>query len=352
MKQILLLPVIFLFCWACEKEDALTPTPIESNRIEDSLDFSYPLVKEYYEKYGVAIMNRFDENEDLKFNFYSYNPIRSWYGIEISKISRKTELDSVMEILENDILSCFKDEFEWNGTVYRSDFRKKYFPNKILVVNGLISTFDFYNDIASESVNRVSSDLMGALHCLVNDNAMIMNLDLKTMLSSEENFQRFRKDILYVLITSAITKHKLYEQVPAGFYDFCAGMYGRPLEDVMEENGEEPLEYISRVGYIDYGILCNSVFPIEGQNGFATALNLPGKERDFRVFVDQLISPQGVALGSIEPHAYKTTLVTTQKMWYVAHALLNWGIDVKLLNDDPEFLNLIQLDEETIKSFE
>ena len=39
-------------------------------------------------------------------------------------------------------------------------------------------------------------------------------------------------------------------------------------------------------------------------------------------------------------------------MWYVGHTLLNLGIDVRMLNDDPDFLNLLKLTEDELVNIE
>lgn len=345
-KYLILFPFILLLCWSCEKEDAITASGLDQDHVLDSLDMSYPIVKEYYEKYGVAILTRFDENVDLKFNFYTEHDHIFWNALEIGRITRKSQCDSIMEILEGDILSCFKDEFEFNGKTFRSDFRKKYFPNKILLTNSLVSQSSSYG-IATESVNGVGGSLIGALHCVENDNALILNIDTETMLVSEESFQRFRKDMIYVLVAYAITKHKLYDEVPDKFYEYSSNFYEKVIGDIQEENGET-VHDVSRYEYVrNYGLVCTSTYP-GSSLGFMWRLSFPSKERDFRVFFDHLMTPEGLGDGSGDTHVYKVTEVTLKKMWYVAHTLMNWGIDVTLLNDDPEFLYLIQLEEEQL----
>ncbi len=82
----------------------------------------------------------------------------------------------------------------------------------------------------------------------------------------------------------------------------------------------------------------------------ATFWEVADRKRDFRLYLDQLITPE-ILDGEVQP-AWNMTAVTRQKMWYVGHTLLNLGIDVRMLNDDPDFLNLLKLTEDELVNIE
>lgn len=361
MNRIALLCCLYLFlCVGCNKEDDLTPSAKDKDRIVNLLDMSKPLVAEYYDKYGVAILTDFDDNIDLRFTLSTYWVQRSWAAVEINHVERETEIDSILNILENDILSCFYEgELDYMGLgkyFFHSDFafREKYFPNKILLCNNLVSNFGFNTGTFLESVNRLSESGKGIMHCLENENGIIFNMNLKTMLASEENFQRFRKDMLYCLICSAMNKYDLHEKLPDEFFKASSDYYGRQLGEVLKEQGE-PEEPIIRLEYLfNYSFICTSTYP--GPNpGIMTNIYFPDKARDCRIFLDHLMTTETIEValdesGSIVAHLPMWTVSKDlkRKMWYFGRTLLEWGIDVSKICDEPELLNLLVLSEDEL----
>ena len=342
---------------SCDRKEDLKPSGLDVERLRDSLDWEYPLVREYYEKYGVAVLRRFDEALDLKFDFHDKDSRKFWDGLILSRIVRDTEMDTVMDILENSILSCFKNEFEWNGKVYQAEFVKKYFPTKIVLVNNLVSEWGASKSFPTESVNAASESLQGTIHGAINDNGIVMSLNTKVMYSSLENFQRYRNDILYFLLAFIVNKYDLYDRVPERFYQFSEPYYGKEISDLLEESGHivdevtgDTIRSISKAEYVrNYGVISNSVYPVWG-GSIATFREVADRERDFRLYLDQLITPE-ILEGETQP-VWNMTAVTRQKMWYLGHTLLDLGIDVSVLNDDPELLDLLKLTEDELANIE
>ena len=93
---ILAISMLLFCCIACEDEDELSPSGLDTDRVQDLLDWSNPVVKKYYGDYGVALMTDFDENLDIKFNFYESWANSFWKKMEIGKMERKSECDSAI----------------------------------------------------------------------------------------------------------------------------------------------------------------------------------------------------------------------------------------------------------------
>ena len=83
---ILAISMLLFCCIACEDEDELSPSGLDTDRVQDLLDWSNPVVKKYYGDYGVALMTDFDENLDIKFNFYESWANSFWKKMEIGKM--------------------------------------------------------------------------------------------------------------------------------------------------------------------------------------------------------------------------------------------------------------------------
>ncbi len=335
---------------SCDRDSDPSASGLDTERLKDSLALNYPLVREYYENRGVAILHRFDEIVDLKFDFHNAYTAKFWDGLSVGKITGTTELDSVMHILENDILSCFKTGFTFDGQTYSSDFVKNYFPPKIILTDNLVSTWGASLSIPTESVNRTSETLQGTLHGTINNNAVVMNLNPKVMCSSEANFQRFRKDILYFTIAYLIDKHNLYDRISDRFYAYSREFYGKEIRTLLEDTEEEVPEFMSKTEYIErFGILLSSVYPSE-KTSFSTYTKVTDRKRDVRLYLDQLLNAESFEAGG-EP-VWKMTAVTQQKMWYLGHALLELGIDVSEIIDDPDLSDLLKMPESELINIE
>lgn len=355
-KIIILIGLLSCLFIGCNNEKDLKPSGLDVDRLYDSLDLTRPLVRYYYEN-GVYVLHRFDEVSDLKYNFHDVYSRKFWDGLVLTKITRETTLDSVMRILENDILSCFKPEFEINGKTYYSDFVKKYFPTKVLLVENLVSEWGASGSIPTESVNRASQSLQGTIHGAINDNGIVMNLNTKVMYSSNSNFQKYRKDILYFLISFIIDKYHLYDQISERFFDYSSAYYEKDIVDLLEEVGEnvdpvtgDTIRHITKSDFVKkYGVIANSIYPTTSDM-ISVKRDVANKERDLRLYLDQLLTPE--LLEGEKQVTWKLTATTKCKMWYVGNLLLDLGIDVSVLNNDPDFLNLLKLKESELINIE
>ena len=118
--------ICLLLLPGCYDEAALTPSGADKDWA-DSLELEYPLVKEYYEKYGVGLLTRYDLNRDLLYNMTTSNiQSGSWNTLRVDRMERTTEVDSALAFLDNTLLQYFTDE----------DFIRTYFPTRILVGPG------------------------------------------------------------------------------------------------------------------------------------------------------------------------------------------------------------------------
>ncbi|WP_099291731.1 MULTISPECIES: hypothetical protein [unclassified Butyricimonas] len=341
---ILAISALLFCCVACEDEDGLSPSGLDVDRVQDLLDWSNPVVKRYYDDYGVALMTDFDENLDIKFNFYESWANRFWRNMEIGKMERKSECDSAIAVLDTAVFRYFKDELEFQGEVYRSDFKKKYFPNKILITNKLIVGTDV-SGLIMQTVNRPSKTGAGSTFCQSNDNAIVVNLESGMLNISPEKFEQVTKAILYVMIIYAFEKYDLYSMIPDAFYEFSKPYYGKRVYQVQEELGEEQ-HAISRMEWVEnYHMVVTSVGPTDNMFGFLATYPIPDAKRDVRICIDHLINPETIDGARVEtenaPFVYQLDSRCSIKMWYIAQTLIKLGIDVMAISPDPNFREFI-----------
>lgn len=344
----------------CCSKDGLTPSNLDVNRIDSLLDWSNPVVKKYYEDYNVAILTRFDENLDLRFDFLSQEQsslISFWRHLKVGRMTRKTECDSAITVLDTAVFKYFKEKVEVEGKVYQSDFRKKYFPNKILVTNKLESVENVFG-LIMQTVNRPSATGVGASYFQSNDNAIVVNLESEMLHTDEDKFNRVTKSILYCMIAYAFDKYNLYDEVPEAFYSYSRPYYGQKIENLQNLQGEE-LHNVARDEYVEkYNMVCTTIAPTSNLNGFMPALTLPSAQADVRTYIDHLINPETLDGNRFENtdeygtnlFVWKWTTEVTVKMWYIARTLIKLGIDVLAINQDPVFHKVVNMTQAEIES--
>ncbi len=342
---ILAISMLLFCCIACEDEDELSPSGLDTDRVQDLLDWSNPVVKKYYGDYGVALMTDFDENLDIKFNFYESWANSFWKNMEIGKMERKSECDSAITVLDTAVFRYFKDELEFQGEVYHSDFKKKYFPNKILITNKLIVGSDV-SGLIMQTVNRPSKTGVGSTFCQSNDNAIVVNLESGMLNISPEKFEQVTKAILYVMIVYAFDKYDLYSMVPDAFYEFSKPYYGKRIYQLQEEAGEEKSHAVARSEWVEtYHMIATSVAPTDNMNGMLAESSIPDARRDVCICIDHLINPETIDGARVETEnahfVYHLSPQCSIKMWYIAQTLIKLGIDVMAISPDPNFRKFI-----------
>ncbi len=331
-------------CLGCEEEDKLSASNLDVNRVDTLLDWSNPVVKRYYEDYGVALMTDFDDNLDLKFNMNESWENNFWTKMEVGRMERKSECDSAIAVLDTAILCYFKDELEYQGTVYHSDFKKKYFPNKILITN-LLETSTNISSLIMQTVNRPSATGIGSSFCQSNNNAIVINLESNMLNTSPEKFNQVTKAILYVMIIYAFEKYDLYSLVPDAFYEFSKPYYGKKIRDIQAENGEDE-RAINRDEWVrNYNMIVTSVQPSDNMFGFLSMVTIPDSRKDIRMCIDHLINPETINGSRVETDSdkfvYQLNEKCSIKMWYIAQTLIKLGIDVLAISPDPNFRRFI-----------
>lgn len=188
----------------------LTPSGADKDWA-DSLELEYPLVKEYYEKYGVGLLTRYDLNRDLLYNMTTSNiQSGSWNTLRVDRMERTTEVDSALAFLDNTLLQYFTDE----------DFIRTYFPTRILVGREVFldNSRNSVCPICLESDARVSSSGINSLHSIFSRISFAVSCKLNTIYFSDENYYNYKMDNLYMFICYLFERNDLYSLFGTDFY--------------------------------------------------------------------------------------------------------------------------------------
>lgn len=345
MKKIYLL-LLCMGILACNKDEQLTPSNIDKDRLTEQLDLSKPLVKEYKNKYDVNILLNFSDTLDFKFGMWKTSTRDLWANINISHIA-PLEADANLALFDEIVLQCFQDEIttpaKLGGKTYQSTFKRDYFPYKILLA-----------DTVTTDGNKTSPDLMLA-------EAEVMAVSEDTWYGlwngyeqlfavskpqwdklSTTNKSNVRKRMLFSFLVNMVNEHNLYKQIPEEFFAPVASLYNTDIKALALLEGAPDhttsTEYIGVQWYIDKGMVLSKRSPIATSASFALRLNkssalyFPSRNVDVRNFLNVIICENTTSnTGPIKGYYLKSPLFK-QRMKIMIETLYSWGIDVFAIN--------------------
>lgn len=333
--------ICLLLLPGCYDETALTPSGADKDWA-DSLELEYPLVKEYYEKYGVGLLTRYDLNRDLLYNMTTSNiQSGSWNTLRVDRMERTTEVDSALAFLDNTLLQYFTDE----------DFIRTYFPTRILVGREVFldNSRNSVCPICLESDARVSSSGINSLHSIFSRISFAVSCKLNTIYFSDENYYNYKMDNLYMFICYLFERNDLYSLFGTDFYlPSMENCYGRPItgdEDswlglgvYVEEGGSPDDRYTDKYWYWNKGFVSTKwihaipaagehkdQIELQAQYGITDVYVFPDKQRDVRMLINQLLFVTRDVWDSY-PEVVKNRFALLMAKFD------EWGIDIRAVN--------------------
>ncbi len=345
MNKILLL-LISITLFACNKEEKLSPSFTEKDRLTAQLDLSKPLVKAYKDKYDVNILLNFSDTLDFKFGMWKHATRDQWANFNISHIAAN-ESDANLALFDEIVLQCFQDEITtpkvMGAKVYQSDFKKKYFPHKIL----LADTVTTDGNKASPDVILTEAEVMAisedTWYGLWNGYEQLFAVSKPQWDKlSTTNKSNVRKRMLFSFLVNMFHRHNLYAQVPAEFFTPVLSLHNMDINALalLEQAPSHPTNSanINVQWYIDKGMVLSKRSPIVTSAAFAfrleraSVLYFPNKAVDVRNFLNVIICENSTtSTGPIRGYYLKSP-VFKQRMKIMIEMLYSWGIDVFQIN--------------------
>ena len=333
--------ICLLLLPGCYDEDALAPSWADKNW-KDSLEMEYSLVKEYYEKYGVGLLTRFDLNRDLLYNMTTSTiQSNSWNTLRVDRMERTTEIDSALQFLDETLLQYFTDE----------DFIRDYFPRRILVGRDvfLSNSTNSICAVCMESDARASSNGINSLHSIFSRISFAVSCKLNTIYYSEENYNNFKMDNLYMFISYLFEHNDLYSLFGTDFYlPSMENCYGRPLTGdesswlglgvYVEEGGSPDDRYTDKYWYWNKGFVSTKwlhpipevgvnrdMIELKSQYGITEQYVFPNKQREVRTLINQLLF--------VSREVWDSYPEVVKKRFALLMAKFDeWGIDIRAVN--------------------
>lgn len=205
--------IIFLFAAVviagCNNQnDDLTPTECEHDWATD-LDMTIPTVKTMYDKYDVGLFLQFTPESDVfyegesKFNSFDY--------VLLQKGS--TKADSALMFFNDSFMKYFSND----------QFIKKYFPRRIFLFGDLIATSNIWDpDLIHESEDAVyDTYLINSAHSYPFAQGFAFSAKTEVIYntnSSTDYYTKYRRDNMYIFLSTIFGTHKLYENMGTDFY--------------------------------------------------------------------------------------------------------------------------------------
>lgn len=311
---------------ACDEEE-VKPSYVDEDRIEDLLDLSKPLVKEYKEKYGKNILYSFNDTLDFKFGFYTTSTNTHWMNLVIHHLDSMEVVDYALEQLDEMVFSYFND-----------DFRQRL-PHKMLLADivELGGTTNLDGLMAESDVEET-----GAVTVIANDYSYMWAFNKASMESfSETKLKDLRNVKLYHLIAWVLNKYNLYEEVPEAFYAEVNYLHEQSIDSIALLEDELPVgtgpyaKYYTPEWYMGLGMALTLNSPNNtASSNYAIrlqcnkSLKFPDKKRDFRNFVCVMVFSTEANLQKY----YLPSPLFCERMRMAMQLLEGWGVDVLKIN--------------------
>ncbi len=240
--------IIFLlsslwFFTACEKEETLTPSYEDVDRVASQVDLSKPLVKYLYENYQKGLLYEYNDTLDFYYLADTKTVAEKWLNVTVPRVDSQY-IDAALTFLDTMIFSYFKEEITVGDNFYSGAEIMYLLPHKMLLAQELYTESSSLFTPVTEADTRSTADI-GALHGIGNSHSFVFNTDIPTITSSAAQTNSFGKDIMYLLISQVFEINDLYSSLPDEFYSVSSNVYGQDIGDVYEEEGYEiPANYL------------------------------------------------------------------------------------------------------------
>ncbi len=308
MKKIFLAIACAALWVSCSDENTPPAPAPEHNRLEDIVDLSYPLIKEYHDNYGTYILYDFDFMKDFA---YQFEQAGSWRAAEVQMLE-PGDVQGALDYLENEFFPYYLEQVENEGGVMADTyFRESGLPRKILLCKEIVAgTLGITN---VEGTDPVYHDVTASVNSFA-----ISRLDaqsLSDMYNSATRKKEFRNNIHYMFLAGYLSNAKHIELADMDFYKVSQVFYGTSLS-----SDPQVKDYYER-GFIRAVSLSPSA-----------AYPLPNI--DLRHYLYELINLTPERVTTLKAYPRIRTKSTA-----LVKCLTRIGVDILTLN--PEIKNLI-----------
>ncbi len=356
--------LIALLFSACEKEEQLTPSLLDVNRVEMLMEQqsqygSQTLIEKWYATYKTGVLFEYQDTLDFIYQAGSQSSNNAWKNISFPQI--RTLFEDEEGKLPADSIANYMAYVE-QGLVFLDTTLFAYIkpgstiagmmPPKILMSASLSGSTSGGSYLIQGDYGVESSNSSNNFHSVFNAQAMVFNVNKENLKLGTENYI---KDNFYLFICKLYTQNQLYSEFDGDIYEFSEPYFNKLIWEAYADeygedetqwteltpNGKIPLSWFLSKGFVDGEGFNDFRFRTytEGTESYNyidagdDATFLESKEEFILSYTNQLLYATYDKLNAY-PDNIKTGLKLT------ANTLITWGIDLVAFNPELEqFLN-------------
>lgn len=268
---------------SCADNEDNTPSFADKDRLEALIDTDIAKIKEFRDNYGTYILYNFDKNLDFA---YQFEQASTWNNATLTMMGKDEAHDAVDALYDN-VFNCYSD-----------DYKKKYYPRKLLLVNDI------------QSSNELGLSLPDAGHhtAVANINSVTFN----AASVSPQTIGEFHRALLTDYLVKARGEYPVedaYLSYSQKDYSALMNSSRKNVRQILAENPEF---------FYDHGFF----IPEDDESTY-----FPSAEDDVIAYIQNMISMDKAFADMLLERP-----VMADKMHLITTGLIAKGVDVKAIN--------------------
>lgn len=221
---LMLLASVITFSGCSDSEDN-TPSLADKDRMEQIIDRSVPRIAEFCDNYGTYILYDFDQELDFA---YQFQQATNWQNAQLEKLTKEEASEAIDFLYEN----FFKN--------YSDDFKKKYFPRKLLLVK----------KIKAQSLGISEPNDEGYHYAAANINSMTIAFDKNAIdAMNEEDKAEYLKTLNYILLGGYLVNVRSDYPVGEEYFNYSLSYYSSLMDPNRVQARHLPDEFFYNKGF-------------------------------------------------------------------------------------------------------
>lgn len=289
---------------ACSNNEDTTPSMADKDRMEQLIDSSIQQIVDFRDAYGTYILYKFDKSLDFA---YQFEQASNWTNASLTEITHD-EAEAAVDMLSENIFNCYSD-----------DFKKKYFPRKLLLVGEIASTNELGLSFPSAGIHVAVANMNSVTFGCMNTAGLQQAFASEDLLF-EQNKERHR-----ALLCDYLVVARNEYPVAQGFFDISQSYYSALMDSRRKQ--------ASQILADDPEFFLNRGFMTPDDAGFGDleSTYFVSGEEDLTNYIRMMINMDKDMADSLMLFP-----LVADKMHLVCTGLQEMGVDVMTINPDVE----------------
>lgn len=196
----------FFILTSCGESEDTSPSLADTDRMEQLIDRSIPRIADFSSKYGTYIL--YDFNQELDFA-YQFQQATNWQNAKLEQLTKQEAAEAVDYLYDNFFL------------LYSNDFKAKYFPRKLLLVNS----------IKAQTLGVSEPDEFGYHNAASNINSMTIAFNKAKMnVMTDKEKAEYLQSLNYVLLGGYLVSVRADYPVDDSYFSYSLSYYASLMD--------------------------------------------------------------------------------------------------------------------------